>query len=87
VLANHESLTFGELQGHLGHQTRHIERLLEVLRRMAVCWRDGEVHRHYFLRLLGDDARYWQSLLKRVEVSDTDHWISYFREIAVARFE
>lgn len=69
------------------HNTRHLERVMELLRRMAVCWREAEVHRHYFIRLLGHDARQWQALFNKIEVPNTNYWKSYFDEIRSARFE
>jgi hypothetical protein len=80
-------MSITDVEVALNHQIRHLERVLEVLRRMAICWRDGEVHRHYFLRLLGHDAREWQRLFDRIEVPEGNYWSSYFREISLARFE
>lgn len=87
VLANLVPATISELESQLKGDVRHIERVLESLRRMAVCWRDDEVHRHYFLRLLGYDVKKWQSMFNAISVPDNNYWKPYFREIAAARFD
>ena len=87
VLANHSAITIAELETAINHNTRNLERVMEVLRRMAVCWREAEVHRHYLIRLLGHDAREWQALFNKIEVPTNSYWKSYFDEIRSARFE
>lgn len=87
ILANATRISLSELERQLNGKVRHIERVLETMRRMAVCWREDEVHRHYFLRLLGHDVANWKALLIKVDVGAANYWKPYFDEIAAARFE
>jgi len=87
ILANIQTISLPELERRLNGQVGHIERVLEVMRRMAVCWREDEVHRHYFLRLLGHDVSNWRTQLCKVDVKRDNYWKPYFEEIRAARFE
>ena len=50
-----ETITFKELRNELGHDVRRIESMVEFMRMMSIQWRDDNVHRAYFKRLLGPD--------------------------------